>query len=370
MDSLEKKLSQHSSSCHAGSWQKPTRYNLNLSDDRQQLEQFLDETQPQVIDPIDRITDDLYELRHPNALQDATARAEFHEQVREQKAAFGEWVYFPWRHEIVRYPSRADHQELRTFRNRNLITDDEQKKLLLARVAIFGMSVGSNVAEQLVRGGIGGSYTIGDPDTIAPSNLNRLRMSMRHVGMSKIDAMAQVISEVDPYVKQTHIPSGFSSGAVEELEDELPDIIFDEVDNLTAKARLREFAKQHRLPLVMAGDLGDNSVLDVERHDLEDTVPFHGRITPTEYEDLLADAVPMEKRQELLIRVAGPQYLSPRLLGSAVEIGKTLAGIPQLGSTAITGAGLADKAAREILLARSLESGVYAVEPSKLMQME
>lgn len=367
MDNLDKKLQQSKLSGQIHTWQEPTHYRLTEESDKERLSRFLEKNDTSVVDPIERIADDLYELRHPNALYDASARAEFCANVVNLGKDFGEWVHFPWRSELIHYPNQEDHQELRTFRNRNLVTKEEQQKLLLARVAIFGMSVGSNVAEQLVRGGIGGAYTIGDPDTIAPSNLNRLRMSMRNVGMSKIDAMAQVISEVDPYIEQTHVREGFSVSANDQMSENLPDIIFDEVDNLAAKAQLRWFAKQHRLPLVMVGDLGDNSVVDVERHDLAEVTPFNGRITEAEYDDLLADAIPLEKRQELLIRVAGAQYLSQRLLGSAAEIGKSLAGIPQLGSTAITGAGLAEKTAREILLGHDMPTGVYAVEPAKLL---
>lgn len=44
---------------------------------------------------------------------------------------------------------------LRTFRNRNLITVGEQSVLSEARVAVLGLSVGSNVVDQFVQTGIG-----------------------------------------------------------------------------------------------------------------------------------------------------------------------------------------------------------------------
>src|SRR3990167_10414315 len=40
----------------------------------------------------------------------------------------GRWVFFPWSNQLLHILDSEDFQELRTARNRNLITKEEQRK--------------------------------------------------------------------------------------------------------------------------------------------------------------------------------------------------------------------------------------------------
>jgi sulfur carrier protein ThiS adenylyltransferase len=76
-----------------------------------------------------------------------------------------------------------------------------QKKISLARVTIAGLGgLGSNIAVALTRMGIGELRLI-DFDRVELSNLNRQQYGIRHLGQQKTDALREVISEINPYVK-------------------------------------------------------------------------------------------------------------------------------------------------------------------------
>jgi tRNA A37 threonylcarbamoyladenosine dehydratase len=87
---------------------------------------------------------------------------------------------------------------VRTSRNRNLINEEEQSRLYNASVLIAGMSVGSNVVEALVSQGIGGKFILADMDIVEPSNLNRIRSPLHHVGLHKVDAISRKVWESIP----------------------------------------------------------------------------------------------------------------------------------------------------------------------------
>src|SRR5262249_17989212 len=82
-------------------------------------------------------------------------------------------AYYPWLNAALRTVEPEALFELRTNRNRNLVTRSEQAVLRRARVAVAGLSVGSNIVSALVRHGIGNSFRLADHDELATSNLNR-----------------------------------------------------------------------------------------------------------------------------------------------------------------------------------------------------
>lgn len=352
-------------------WAQPDQFDLSSWADRQEVARRIEDGQ--IAATIDRgreIADDLFEMRFPHLAGDVQAKQEYVAETTAQGSAYGQWFHFGWKNTLERYPDHQDHQDLRTFRNKNLITHNEQQRLLDAKVAVFGLSVGSNVVEQLNTGGIGGTMVMGDFDTLSPTNLNRIRSTMAQVGMSKLDIAACKISEVDPYIQQIHFKEGVNGGVLDKLTDIHPDIIFDEVDDLAAKVMLRRFARDQKLPLVMATDLGDVSILDVERHDLGDATIFGGRIKERELDQISNQSLSAQQRQKIMMKIVGLRYITPRLLQSAMEVNKTVGGLPQLGTTAATGGALAAVAAREILVGRTMKSGRYVSSSKRLLKLQ
>lgn len=366
---LETALSERARMPHE--WSSPLHFDLTDPNHREQLEARINSGEVQsVYDTVDIIANDLFELRNPGSKHVAEDRQQFVEDIKTQGSAFGTWVLFPWSKELVRYPDIDDHRAMRTSRNRNLITDAEQARLYEAKVAVFGLSVGSNIVERLVSSGIGGTIIMGDPDHIDPTNLNRINGSFSDVGTKKIHSMARKISEIDPYIHQVHFDQGVTVDNIDELDVHRPSLLFDEVDDFQAKAVLRQYAKANRVPLIMATDLGDRSILDVERHDLGDNKPFNGRIKPEDFTRLLAGDLDDKERGRLMIKIVGLRHVTVRMLESVMHVDNNLLpGLPQLGSTATMGASLATVAAREILLGRDLPSGRYVSSPKSLLEL-
>lgn len=324
----------------------------------------------EVVDAIDAIVEDLVEQRVGRTEIAPGLRISLEDELRSHVRATSNWVTFPWLNRVVRYPAKPDHQSLRTWRNRDLVTADEQSRLLGIRVAVFGLSVGSNIVDQLSHSGIGGSFLIADKDRVSPSNLNRIRASMTDVGLKKTTVAGRKLAQTDPYIEQVHLPDGYVPRVTDSLLEEYrPDLIFDEVDNLAIKAMIRRVAMRLRIPVIMVGDIGDRSVVDVERYDIdENPTPFNGQIPKASYEQLLRDEIrdPREILQ-LLVALNGPENISERLFASATN--PELGGLPQLGATATAGAALADRIVRAIVLDRALASDRYVCNPDATLRL-
>jgi molybdopterin/thiamine biosynthesis adenylyltransferase len=350
-------------------WRQPDMYTLDghIDDSFQSL---LEGGQVEVIDPISEIIDDLRELRHPDKNGDYEFKAQYDASMVSLGVDYGTWVHLPWRRSVIRYPEKRDHRDLRTFRNQHLVTAQEQQVLNETSIAVFGLSVGSNITDQLVQSGIGDTYVLGDFDRLSPTNLNRIRASMGQVGLRKVDVMAQKLSEIDPYINQYHLYEGYNDSANVILDTVRPDIIIEEVDDLSTKAKLRAYAAKHKIPLVMVTDLGEKSIVDIERHDQEEVKPFNGKISAGLFEDLIADNMNEKEKRAALMKIAGVRHLSPRIIESAMDKGRVLGGLPQLGATAVAGAALATTATREILLGRKMRSGSYVQSPQKTLNLQ
>lgn len=364
---LETKLNQLRSS-RVG-WQQPDMYTVD-GEANLVFNSLLESGQIEVVDPIEDIIDDLREMRHPDKVEDQEFREQFDAGMTTLGLSYGTWTHLPWRRSLIRYPEKNDHRDLRTFRNQHLVTAEEQQVLNQASIAVFGLSVGSNITDQLVQSGIGDTYVLGDFDRLSPTNLNRIRATMGQVGLRKVDIMAQKISEVDPYITQYHVHDGYSDDADAVLDIARPDIIIEEVDDLSTKAKLRAYAAKHNTPLIMVTDLGEKSIIDIERHDQEDVKPFNGKISQGLFDDLMADSLNEKEKRAALMKIAGIRHLSPRIIESAMDKGRVLGGLPQLGATAVAGAALANTATREILLGRKMRSGSYVQSPKKTLNLQ
>ena len=59
---------------------------------------------------------------------------------------YGVWVYYPWSQRLVHLLDEEEFVEVRTNRNRNKITTEEQNKLKTKKIGIVGLSVGQSIA--------------------------------------------------------------------------------------------------------------------------------------------------------------------------------------------------------------------------------
>jgi sulfur carrier protein ThiS adenylyltransferase len=74
-----------------------------------------------------------------------------------------------------------------------------------SRVGIAGLGgLGSAAAVALARMGLG-TLVLADFDVVEPSNINRQYYSLEHIGMAKTEAMARILSGINPYLRvSTH----------------------------------------------------------------------------------------------------------------------------------------------------------------------
>lgn len=94
-------------------------------------------------------------------------------------------------------PDREQLEAMLTARH----TPQVHKLVKQGAVAIAGLGgLGSNIAVMLAQLGVGKLLLV-DCDTVEPSNLNRQHYTLRHLGLPKTTALAQQISEINPFVQ-------------------------------------------------------------------------------------------------------------------------------------------------------------------------
>lgn len=80
-------------------------------------------------------------------------------------------------------------------------TPGVHKRMKSAVVGVAGLGgLGSAVAIALARMGIG-TLILADFDVVEPSNLNRQNYFTEHIGMPKTEAMGQILSRINPYIR-------------------------------------------------------------------------------------------------------------------------------------------------------------------------
>ena len=235
------------------------------------------------IDAYEEFLEELFLIRNPHfrfAPDHADAYAQWRQNISPELAE-GMWAYFPWSETVMRVLPEKEHLELRTSRNRNLITREEQEQFYNARVAVAGLSVGSHGALTLALMGGARTLHLADPDIISGSNLNRIRYDYTEIGRKKTHVAAEYIYQLDPYANLEVFDEGVTAENIHRFlgGEQAVDVLVEELDNLEMKIRLRLAARGRGIPVVMATDNGDGIIVDIERYDLDPhTERFNGAL--------------------------------------------------------------------------------------------
>lgn len=285
-------------------------------------------------------------------------------------ADYGVWVHYPWSRRLVHLLPEAEFRELRTSRNRNKITTEEQARLRTLRLGISGLSVGRATAATLALEEIGGCFRLADFDHLELSNLNRLRCGVHDLGINKAVLTARELFEINPFLDVQIFTEGVTDSNIDDFmlgiaENEPLDLLFEECDDLAVKVRLRERARELRIPVLM--ETSDRGMLDIERYDLEpDRPPFHGLAGELDTREL--SGLTTYEKVPIVLKILGEKHLSPRMAASLIDIDSTLKTWPQLASAVALGGALNADAARRIALGQLQGSGRFYVDPESIVQ--
>lgn len=275
------------------------------------------------------------------------------------------WVYYPWRRAVAAVLGPRGFRAVRSDRNRNLITAEEQARLGALRIGVAGLSAGHVIAHTLAAQGLCGELRLADFDQLELSNLNRVPATVFDIGLNKALAAARRIAELDPYLPIRVLDAGLTLDSVDEFLDGL-DVVVEECDSLDIKAVVREGARARRIPVLMT--TSDRGLVDVERFDLEPQRPIlHGLLGDVD----VASLSRMTSREKVphMLRFLDAEQLSPRVLASVIEIDRTLSTWPQVSGEVILGATAIAEAVRRIGLGEHLSSGRIRLDVSGALDL-
>lgn len=348
---------------------RPAFYRPSLKADREALGELLErEPALMVYDDLLAQVGELVRALHPWAnytkpeLLEA-AKAHLGDTRAED---YGVWVHYPWSGRLVHLLDEREFAQVRTDRNRNKITREEQEHLSTQRIGVIGLSVGQSICLTLALERGFGELRIADFDTLDLSNLNRIRSGVHALGNLKTVNVAREIAEIDPFLKVTLFNEGLTRDNIDSFltDGGKLDILVDECDGVDMKILCRQRAKALRIPVIM--DTSDRGMLDIERFDLEPDRPIlHGLIDHLDPEDA-ARAKTNEEKLPFVLPMAGMENLSTRMKASMLEIESTVTTWPQLASSVVMGGAVGAEFCRRIRLDQTRASGRWYIEPEKI----
>ncbi|HET9931040.1 MAG TPA: Rv1355c family protein, partial [Polyangiaceae bacterium] len=321
---------------------------------------------PQVTAVHDALASQLTELAETRSPERKLSREELEAFAQRELAGrpadeYGVWVYYPWSRRVVHVLPESEYRELRTSRNRNKITAEEQTVLRGLRLGIVGLSVGQATAVTLALEEIGGTYLLADFDRLELSNMNRLRAGVHSIGVNKALLTAREIYEINPYARVEVFSDGIDESNIETflVGERKLDILFEECDDLEMKIRLRERAREYGIPVLM--ETSDRGMIDVERFDLDRSRPLlHGLVGDVRANSL--KGLTTYEKVPIVLRIIGAETMSGRLAASLLDIETTLKTWPQLASNVTLGGALNADVARRVALGQFTGSGRYYVD--------
>jgi molybdopterin/thiamine biosynthesis adenylyltransferase len=150
-------------------------------------------------------------------------------------------------------------------RNIGLLTEDDQQKLLEARVAVAGAGgVGSIHMLTLARLGVG-KFSIADPDIYEAVNISRqYGAATSTLGEKKVEVMARMLKDINPYAEVAVLPEKIDEGNVQSFL-EGANIFVDGIDffEIDARRLLFKQARENGIYAITSAPLGFGATLQV-----------------------------------------------------------------------------------------------------------
>jgi len=175
-------------------------------------------------------------------------------------------------------------------RNIGLLTVEQQKKLLISRVAVVGAGgVGGLHILTLARLGIG-KFQIADPDTFEAANVSRqFGASQQTYGQNKAEVLAGMVKDINPQADVTIFNQGVDDNNLDEFLADAK-VLIDGIDffELEMRRKLFKRARQKGIYAVTSAPLGFGSTLQVFSPTGMDFDSYFGIYDEQPYEKKLA----------------------------------------------------------------------------------
>lgn len=280
------------------------------------------------------------------------------------------WIYYPWKNIIIKSVPEDIYFKLRTARNKNIISEEEQKKYRESTLGIIGMSIGSDTLSSIVYTGGSQNIKIADFDTIEITNLNRMYANLIDVGKNKAIIAAKRSWEIDPFIKLDTWTEMVDENNIDKfiLDNPKLNILVDAMDTLDIKILSRIICRENKIPVIMATSNGDSVIIDIERFDLDQKLQlFHGLVGEINKDDVKSLSARQNYKNwlKLATKIVGPEYLTERMQESISSIGKELAGVPQLATTVNVAGSAISYVIRRVLNKQEMPSGRYVISLEK-----
>ena len=306
-----------------------------------------------VVDYYQNQLNELFLIRNPKDANNQSKRFRFIDTFLHSKSPenHGNWIYYPWRNTLVHLLEESAYQEIRTARNRPIISKRQQDRFLNLTIGVVGLSVGNAIAQNIVYSGGCNTVKLADADILELSNLNRVQASTVNLGSNKAITSAQQIYEINPYAQVIIYDHKIDVNNIMDFLTSKPkvDLVVDECDDLTLKNYLRLIARASKIPLLSITDVGLESKVDFHRFDLTSKTGGMRKVPDFSVEELLetyrlTEPVKLSPREQLklIVDIVGKKNVSQEMQnGSMLRANLKLAGWPQLAMTVFAGASLA-----------------------------
>jgi hypothetical protein len=348
---------------------KPIILRLDNAPDKATFEWLSENTEiPFICDEIYSQLQELLKSQNPSV---KIKQEEYAELINRHLAGraisdYGVWVHYPWNRRLVHLLDEEEFVAVRTNRNRNKITSEEQAKLKTKKIGIVGLSVGQSIALTIAMERTCGELRLADFDTAELSNLNRIRTGVHTLGLNKTVIAAREIAEIDPFLNVKIFSDGLQEDKMDDffLEGGKLDLFVEVCDGLDVKIVSRYKAREFQIPVIM--DTNDRGMLDIERFDLEPERPvLHGLahgLNPESIKNLTN-----EEKIPYILKMIGADAISAKLKASMLEVNKSINTWPQLASSVTLGGAVTTDVCRRILLDQFHDSGRYYVDLDQII---
>ena len=294
---------------------------------------------------------------------------------------YGVWTYYPSKNHLVRFAPEKWHKAALTVRNSSLLSPigkphawREGREILSGAVlAVAGASVGSNIfhsSAMLLRPR---AMKTADAKNYQVNNANRVRLSYSELARNKAQVVAEQLQTIDPFTEVYVYPDGVNAGSMtgfldgnRETGEPAATIVVEETDDPNAKIALREQCRKRGIPVVMLGDLGGVVQIEVRRYDRDSTLGLaYGMPDETLYEVKRrwdADVCNRNLLLEVFYALIGREGVCMDERFKEIlfqEVPVEFSGLPQLGSTAALGGGLAAWVVVQIVLGGKVAERMY-----------